>query len=51
MRKYLLLHFLIISFVFLLTPTVQAASDLEEEIESYKQINSGYNIQKIFELC
>ncbi len=37
MRKYLLLHVLIISFVFFLTPTIQAASDVEEEIEAYKQ--------------
>ena len=36
MRKHLL-HVLIISFVFLFTPTVQAASDVEEEIESRKQ--------------
>ena len=45
MRKYLLLHVLIISFVFFLTPTIQAASDVEEEIESYKQairINPDY---------
>ncbi len=35
MRKYLL-HILIISFVFFLTPTIQA-SDVEEEIEAYKQ--------------
>ena len=37
MRKYLLLHVLIISFVFFLIPTIQAASDVEEEIEAYKQ--------------
>ncbi len=37
MRKYLLLHVLIISFVFFLTPTIQAASDVEEEIEACKQ--------------
>ena len=37
MRKYLILHFLIISLVFILTPTIQAASDMEDEIESYKQ--------------
>ncbi len=37
MRKYLLLHVLIISFVFFLTPTIQSASDVEEEIEAYKQ--------------
>ncbi len=37
MRKYLLLHALIISFVFFLTPTIQAASDVEEAIEEYKQ--------------
>jgi len=45
MRKYLLLHVLIISFVFFLTPTIQAASDVEEEIEAYKQairINPDY---------
>ncbi len=36
MRKYLL-HVLIISFVFFLTPTIQAASDVEEAIEEYKQ--------------
>ena len=35
MRKYLP-HVLIISFVFLLTPTVPAASDMGE-IETYKQ--------------
>ena len=35
MRKYLL-HVLIISFVFLLTPIVPAASDMGE-IETYKQ--------------
>ena len=37
MRKYLLLHVLIISFVFFLTPTIQEASDAEEKIEAYKQ--------------
>ncbi len=37
MRKYLILHALIISFVFFLTPTIQAASDVEEEIEACKQ--------------
>ncbi len=36
MRKYLILHFLIISFVFFLTLTIQA-SDVDKEIESYKQ--------------
>ena len=36
MRKSTLLHVLIISFVFLLTPTVQAAS-YAGEIETYKQ--------------
>lgn len=36
MRKYLL-HVIIISFVFILTPTIQAASYLEEQIEAYKQ--------------
>ena len=36
MRKYLL-HVLIISFVFILTLTIQAASDLEEQIEACKQ--------------
>ena len=36
MRKYLL-HVLIISFVFFLTPTIQAASDVEQEIEELKQ--------------
>ncbi len=36
MRKYLL-HVLIISFVFFLTPTIQAASDWEDEIEVYKK--------------
>ncbi len=36
MRKSALLHVLIISFVFLLTPTVQAAS-YAGEIETYKQ--------------
>ncbi len=44
MRKYLL-HVLIISFVFFLTPTIQAASDVEEEIEAYKmaiRINPDY---------
>ena len=38
MRKYLLLHVLIISFVFFLIPTIQEASDVEEEIEAYKQV-------------
>ncbi len=45
MRKYLLLHVLIISFVFFLTPTIQAVSDVEEEIEDCKQairINPDY---------
>ena len=37
MRKYLILQVLIISFVFFLTPTIQEASDVEEEIEVYKQ--------------
>ncbi len=36
MRKYLL-HALIISFVFLLTPTTQAASDVEATIDEDKQ--------------
>jgi hypothetical protein len=36
MRKYPL-HVLIISFVFFLTPTIQAASDVEREIEELKQ--------------
>ena len=36
MRKHLL-HVLIISFVFILTLTIQAASDLEEQIEACKQ--------------
>ena len=36
MRKYLL-HILIISFIFFLTPTIQAASDVEEKIEPYKK--------------
>ena len=36
MRKYLL-HVLIISFVIFLTPTIRAASDVEEAIEAYKQ--------------
>ena len=43
MRKYVLLHVLIISFVFFLTPTIQAASDWE--IDVYKQeirINPDY---------
>jgi hypothetical protein len=35
MRKYLL-YILIISFTFLLTPTVQAASDAED-IETFKE--------------
>ncbi len=37
MRKHLILHVLIISFVFFLTPTIQAASGMEEKIEAYKQ--------------
>jgi tetratricopeptide (TPR) repeat protein len=37
MRKHLL-HVLIITFVFFLTPTIQAASDLEEAVEAYKQV-------------
>ena len=37
MRKYPLLHVLIISFVFFLTPTIQAASKVEEAIEIQKQ--------------
>jgi tetratricopeptide (TPR) repeat protein len=37
MSKFLILHFLIISFVFILTPAIQAESYLEEETESYKQ--------------
>ena len=37
MRKYLLLHVLTISFVFFLAPTIQATSDVEEEIEPCKQ--------------
>ncbi len=36
MRKYLL-HVLIISFVFFLTPTIQAAVALGETIEARKQ--------------
>jgi len=36
MRKYLIQHVLIISFVFFLIPTIHA-SDVEEEIEAYKQ--------------
>jgi len=36
MRKYLILHVLIISFAFFLTPTIQA-SDFDEEI-----VNAGY---------
>ncbi len=36
MRKYLP-HILIISFVFFLTPTIQAVSDVEREIEELKQ--------------
>jgi len=36
MRKYLL-HVLIISFVFFITPTILAASDIEREIEELKQ--------------
>ena len=36
MRKYLL-HVLIISFVFFLTPTTQAASDVETTIDEDKQ--------------
>ncbi len=36
MRKYLL-HALIISFVFLLTPTTQTASDVEATIDEDKQ--------------
>ncbi len=37
MRKYLILHVLIISFIFFITPTIRAASYWEEEIDSYKQ--------------
>ena len=37
MKKYLILKVLIISSVFFLSPTIQAASDWEESIESYKQ--------------
>ena len=37
MRKYLLIHAIVISFVFFLTPTIQAASDVEREIEELKQ--------------
>ncbi len=36
MRKYIL-HALIISFVFFQTPTIPAASDVEEKIEEFKQ--------------
>jgi len=51
MRNYLLIHVLIMSFVFFLTPTLQAASDVEEKIESYKQairINPDYSCLYIF---
>ena len=37
MRKYLILHILIISFVFFLTPTIQEASGVEENIDAFKQ--------------
>ena len=37
MKKYLIVKVLIISFVFFLSPTIQAASDWEDSIESYKQ--------------
>ena len=55
MRKYLL-HVLIISFVFFLTPTIQAASDCE--IDVYKQeikINpddaqANYNLGVVYEV-
>ena len=36
MRKYLL-HVIIISFVFFITPTILAASDVERKIEELKQ--------------
>ena len=36
MKKHLLPHILIISFVFLQTPIIQAAPDVEERIELYK---------------
>ena len=36
-RKYLLIHAIVISFVFFLTPTILAASDVERKIEELKQ--------------
>ena len=55
MRKHLI-HVLIISFVFFLTPTIQAASDCE--IDVYKQeikINpddaqANYNLGVVYEV-
>ena len=37
MRKYLLIHAIVISFVFFLTPTILAASDVERKIEELIQ--------------
>ena len=37
MRKYLLIHAIVISFVFFITPTILAASDVEQKIEELKQ--------------
>ena len=37
MRKYLLIHAVVMSFVFFLTPTILAASDVERKIEELKQ--------------
>ena len=36
-RKYLLIHAIVISFVFFITPTILAASDVERKIEELKQ--------------
>ena len=37
MRKYLIIHAIVISFVFFITPTILAASDVERKIEELKQ--------------
>ena len=57
MRKYLL-HVIIISFVFFITPTILAASDIERKIEELKQairinpdhINAHYNLGLAYNL-
>ncbi len=37
MRKYLIPHVLIMSFVFFLIPSIPVASEVEEKIKAYKQ--------------